>query len=169
MRKVVAEMYNYGTEARELETETANSLKVRQANKVQSSQIYDERYRRAVEVLKKKAIRTLVIITAILTVIMIRQGQITALCGQSTKITNEINNLNALIMEKEMERSYQLDMNNIEMIAVSRLGMIKPSTAQYVYIDVQKNTGGEILVSDDAQGGFAAFVNKAKILLEYFY
>lgn len=169
MRKVVAEMYNYGTEARELETETANSLKVRRANKVQSSQIYDERYRRAVEVLKKKAIRTLVIITAILTVIMIRQGQITALCGQSTKITNEINNLNALIMEKEMERSYQLDMNNIEMIAVSRLGMIKPSTAQYVYIDVQKNTGGEILVSDDAQGGFAAFVNKAKILLEYFY
>lgn len=166
-RSVPVRMYNYGSEAREIEysTETMadNTVKLSKKDKM-------EAYVNArIEEFKKKAIKTLVIIAAILAVVMIREARIDQLCGQISNIEDDIYSLNAMITEREMHLSYQLDMNNIDEIAISRLGMKKPDASQYIYIDVQKNVGGEILMKDRAGNGFSAFMNKAKILLEYLY
>ena len=161
-------MYNYGSEAREIEysAEVTNDNAVKLSKKQRMEAYVNAR----LDKLKKKAIATLVIVAAILAVVMIREARIDQLCGQISNIEDDIYDLNAMITEREMHLSYQLDMNNIDEIAVSRLGMKKPDASQYIYIDVQKNVGGEILMKDNAAGyGFSAFMNKAKILLEYLY
>ncbi len=161
-------MYNYGSEAREIEYSLENTEKREvKLSKRQKTEAYIEA---RIEALKKKSIATLVIIAAILAVVMIREARIDQLCGQISNVEQDIYKLNAMITEREMHLSYQLDMNNIDEIAVSRLGMKKPDASQYIYIDVEKNNGGEILVDNRAgSNGFSAFVNKAKILLEYLY
>ncbi len=160
-------MYNYGSEAREIEY--SHSFEA-EAVKVSKQQKRDAVFNARVEVLKRKALKTLVIVAAILAVIMTREAYIDQLCGQITNVEDEIYDLNAMITEKEMRLSYQLDMNNIDEIAVSRLGMKKPDASQYIYINVEKNNGGEILVNNTAgSNGFSTFINKAKILLEYLY
>jgi cell division protein FtsL len=161
-------MYNYGSEAREIEysAEVTNDNAVKLSKRQRMEAYVNAR----IDKLKKKAITTLVIVAAILAVVMIREARIDQLCGQISNIEDDIYDLNAMITEREMHLSYQLDMNNIDEIAVSRLGMKKPDASQYIYIDVQKNVGGEILMKDNSAGnGFSAFVNKAKILLEYLY
>ncbi len=161
-------MYNYGSEARNLEYGFEN---VPESGAKISKKAKTEAYIEArIEAFKKKSIATLVVIAAILAVVMIREARIDQLCGQISNVEDDIYKLNAMITEREMHLSYQLDMNNIDEIAVTRLGMKKPDTSQYIYIDVQKNNGGEILVDNRAgSNGFSAFMNKAKILLEYLY
>lgn len=161
-------MYNYGSEARNLEYGVENAP---ESGSKKASRLKREAYIEArIEALKKKSIATLVVIAAILAVVMIREARIDQLCGQISNVEDDIYKLNAMITEREMRLSYQLDMNNIDEIAVSRLGMKKPDASQYIYIDVEKNNGGEILVDDRAgSNGFSAFMNKAKILLEYLY
>lgn len=161
-------MYNYGSEAREFEyVPAAEAKKEVKVSKKQREKAYVEA---KIEKMKRSAIKSLVIVAAILAVVMIREAKIDQLCGQISRIEDDIYSLNAMITEREMHLSYQLDMNNIDEIAVSRLGMKKPDSSQYIYIDVHKNNGGEILVNDRAgSNGFSAFVNKAKILLEYLY
>ncbi len=160
-------MYNYGTEAREIEYSPSFEAKeVKKATKSRRDIVFEQRMAR----IKKSCIKSLAIVAAILAVVMIREAQIDKLCGEITKLEGEIYDFNAMITEREMHLSYQLDMNNIDTIAVSRLGMKKPDDSQYIYLDVQKNTGGEVLVKNSAgSNGFSAFVNKAKILLEYLY
>ena len=161
-------MYNYGSEAREIEYGTSAAIK--EEVKPSKKQRMDAYIEARIEAFKKKAITTLVIVAAILAVVMIREARIDQLCGQISNIEDDIYTLNAMITERQMHLSYQMDMNNIDSIAVSRLGMKKPDASQYIYIDVQKNVGGEILMKDNAgRTGFSAFMNKAKILLEYLY
>lgn len=158
-------MYNYGSAARELEY-TRSFEKVEATKKAKREAQIAQR----IEQLKKKALKTLVVITAILTVIMIREAQIDQLCGAITKNEDAIAELDAMIAEKEMYLSGQLDLNMIEEIAVTRLGMQKPDPAQCVYITIETEDGGEILTEEpESNGGFSAFINKAKILLEYLY
>ena len=161
-------MYNYGSAAREIEYSTPlDPKKEVKASKKQRTEAYIEA---KLEAFKKKAIKTLVIVAAILAVVMIREAKIDQLCGQVSNLEGDIYKLNAMITEREMHLSYQLDMNNIDEIAISRLGMKKPDSSQYIYINVEKNNGGEILMNDRAvNNGFSAFMNKAKILLEYLY
>lgn len=160
--------YNYGSEARELEY--VPSVETKKEVAVSKKQKGRTKAEAKIEAFKRSAIKTLVIIAGILAVVMIREAKIDQLCGQITNVEDDIYSLNAMITEREMHLSYQLDMNNIDEIAVSRLGMKKPDSSQYIYINVHKNNGGEILVDDRAgSNGFSAFVNKAKILLEYLY
>ncbi len=162
-------MYNYGSEARELEY-LPSWGKSQEAQKTQEVQKPRVNTQAKLDAFKKKMIKTLAIVTAILALVMIREARIDQLCGQISSIEDEIYDLNAMITEREMHLSCQLDMNNIDTIAVSRLGMKKPDSSQYIYINVPKNNGGEILVDNTAgSNGFSAFVNKAKILLEYLY
>ena len=157
-------MYNYGSEARAMKySNSADGLVEVKGNRlaVRGAQM---------DAFKKTALKTLAILTAILAVMLIREAQIDQLCGQKDNINKEIGSLEALIMEKEMHLSYQLDMNNVDQVAVSVLGMKKPDASQYVYINVEKDNGGEILVTENATGNsFSAFINNAKILLEYLY
>ena len=161
-------MYNYGSAARQIEYSTlVEDKKAVKVSKKQRTEAYIEA---KVEAFKKTAIKTLVVIAALLAVVMIREAKIDQLCGQVSNLENDIYKLNAMITEREMRLSYQLDMNNIDEIAVSRLGMKKPDASQYIYINVEKNNGGEILMNDKAgNNGFSTFMNKAKILLEYLY
>lgn len=161
-------MYNYGSEAREIEYSYSNVTK--KENELSKKQKVEAYVEARIEAFKKKAITTLVIVAAILAVVMVREARIDQLCGQISNIEDDIYSLNAMITEREMHLSYQLDMNNIDSIAVSRLGMKKPDASQYIYIDVQKNNGGEILMNENMEAnGFSNFMNKAKILLEYLY
>ena len=161
-------MYNYGSAAREIEYSTPlDTKKEVKVSKKQRTEAYIEA---RIEAFKKKAIKTLVIVAAILAVVMIREARIDQLCGQVSNLEGDIYKLNAMITEKEMRLSYQLDMNNIDEIAISRLGMKKPDSSQYIYINVEKNNCREIHMNDRAgNNGFSAFMNKAKILLEYLY
>ena len=158
-------MYNYGSEAIELEYSTYPTEKkvVGKVKKTAGKRAY-------IASLQRKALLSLGVIAALLCVLMAREAYIDKLCGEITKKEESIHNLNAIITEKEMYISGQMDINMIEEMAISRLGMKKPDSSQIIYIDVEKKDGGEILTEDaTGNGGFSAFINKAKILLEYLY
>ena len=160
-------MYNYGSEA--LELEYLEPLKTEEQEAKKKSK-REERIAQRIEELKKSALKSLAVVSVILTVIMVREAQIDKLCGQITNKEKEVENLNAVITEKEIYISGKMNINTIEDIAINELGMVKPTAEQTVTIDIRKEDGGEVLVEEPAtNGGFAAFINKAKILLEYLY
>lgn len=159
-------MYNYGSEAIEIGyTRSFAGKEVKNAKRSKQEKIDI-----GAEQLKRKALKTLAIVAALLAVVMIREAQIDKLCGQISKKESSIENLNAVIVEKEMQLSGQMDIDLIEEAAQQRLGMVKPTANQYVPVVLDKHDGGEVLTEGSAQnGGFAAFIDKAKILLEYLY
>lgn len=158
-------MYNYGSEARELEYGF-------EATEVTAAKEDKKRAQREMQIeqLKRKALKTLAIVAALLAIVMAREAQIDKLCGEISKKEESIENLNAVITQKEMQLSGKMDMNIIEQAAVERLGMEKPSSKQYVPLTVEKHDSGQVLTEESSQSsGFAAVVSKAKILLEYLY
>lgn len=163
-------MYNYGSEARRIEyTEALEIEKKREEreNKERRARVMAERRRKAAHT---KAIRSLIIVAAILGVIMVENARIDQLCGEVSAKSKELDNLQAVVTEKEMYLSGALDLNMVEDIATSRLGMKKPDQAQYVYVQLNSSDTGEVLSKPDGENkGFTAFINKVKILLEYLY
>lgn len=160
-------MYNYGSEARNLEYAEGFTGRDVSADNESKRQAQMEM---KLEKLKRKALKSLAVIAALLAVVMVREAQIDKLCGEITKKENSIHNLNALIVEKEAQLSGKMDINMIEEAAQERLGMIKPVNEQYVSIKLDKHDGGEVLTRESTQSSsFAATINKAKNLLEYLY
>lgn len=157
-------MYNYGSEAIELEREYFESDEVTVS---ENKKVFAKDAART-EYMKKKALKSLAAIAAALAVLMMREARIDKLCGEISKEEKAIGKLDAMIAEKEIYLSGQLDLNMIEEIAVTRLGMQKPDASQRVEIAIKTEEGGEILTEETESGtGFSAFINKAKILLEY--
>ena len=155
-------MYNYGSEARAEEylQLDENAQKNETAKQVQKKK--RERH------LKANAIKTLVVVAAILGVILFREAQIDRLCGQISKLKSQEENLAAVVTEKELYLMGTLDLNAVEEAALTRLGMKKPD--QYVEVHFVEREGGEILKKgENAAGPFAAFISKAKVFLEYLY
>ncbi len=163
-------MYNYGSEARRLEYAEELEIEERREekeNRERRARIMAEKRRRAAHT---RAIRTLIIIAAILCVIMVENARIDKLCGEVSAKSKELDNLQAVVTEKEMYLSGALDLNMVESIATSRLGMKKPDQAQYVYVQLNSSDAGEVLSKPEGENkGFTAFINKVKILLEYLY
>lgn len=157
-------MYNYGSVAEEIEYTHMTTVEVTTENRKKARNQVNR------EDMKKMLLKTLAILVAIATVLLIRQAQIEALCSEISDKKEDLRNITAVVTEKEMYIVGQTDLNLVENIAVTRLGMKKPDASQYVYIDIKKPDGGQVLASDNTvSGGFAAFINKAKILLEYLY
>ena len=158
-------MYNYGSEARKLEYGfEATEVTAKKEDKVRAQREVQ------IEQFKRNALKTLAIVAALLAIVMAREAQIDKLCGEISRKEDSIENLNAVITQKEMQLSGKMDMTIIEQAAVERLGMEKPNSRQYVPLTVAKHDSGEVLTGESSQnGGFAAIVSKAKILLEYLY
>ncbi|MGM9552144.1 MAG: hypothetical protein ACI3XA_07815 [Clostridia bacterium] len=158
-------MYNYGSEARNIEETKAfegSSVKVSREQKRKA--LMNKR----VEEMKRSALKSLVVIALLLTVVMAREAKIDQLCGQISAKEATLKNVSAVITEKEMQLTGKMDLNMIEEIAVTRLGMKKPD--RILEIDVAREDGGEILTEDaTVNSGFTAFINKTKTLLEYLY
>ncbi len=166
-RSVPAVMYNYGSEAVRLEYTRGFEGKEVAVDKETKAMAEREV---KVEKIKRTALKSLAVIAVLLAVTMIREAQIDKLCGEITKKENSIHNINAVIIEKEIQLSGQTDINIIEKAAEERLGMRKPVSDQYMAISLNKHDGGEVLTQDSTnKSGVASFFNKAKILLEYLY
>ncbi len=163
-------MYNFGTEARELEYSA--SLEVQRKREAAENARRKKRAEEArqMRILKAKAVRTLFIVSAVLAIILIREAQIDRLCGQISTKEKELENLDAIVTEKEMYLSGALDLKMVEETAMSRLGMKKPDQSQYVYIDMDKADKGEVLKETDGKkNAFESFFEKVKRVLEYLY
>ncbi len=158
-------MYNYGSEAKNLdETPVFNADKVKVNKSSRKRAIMEEK----IEEMKRSALKALVVIAALLAIVMIREAKIDQLCGQISGREGTLKNISAVVTEKEMQLTGQMDLNMIEEIAVTRLGMKKPD--KIIEIDVVKNDGGEVLVEESTMNStFAAFIGRTKTLLEYLY
>lgn len=159
-------MYNYGSEAWKEEHTAFRGEEV----VVSRENRREAQMAQRIEQLKKKALKTLGIIAAILAVMMVREAQISKLCGEISKQETQIKKLDAMIAERELYLTGQLDLDTVEEIAQTRLGMHKPVQDECVYITINAEDGGEILMEENSSdSGFSAFIDKAKILLEYLY
>lgn len=159
-------MYNYGSSARKFEYDNYDSAEKEIVNTKGNPS------KRSVQIdkMQKTALKYLAVAAVLLGVLMARDAQIDQLCGKITRVEDNIYEMSAIITEKEMQLSGQMDVNLIEKEAVERLHMVKPTEDMYVNIKVNKIDGGELLTEQSTQSeGFAAFINKAKILLEYLY
>jgi cell division protein FtsL len=163
-------MYSYGSEAYELEYTS-----FREEESAKEALAIEERRKKAAEerkgrLFRIRAVRSLGILTMIIAIYMVRQAQIIQLCGEKSTLEKEVDNLQAVVTEKEMSLWGTLDQNTIEEVATTKLGMKKPDATQYVYIQLDGADRGEVLASATNSGkGFSAFINKVKILLEYLY
>ena len=155
-------MYNYGTEARNLEY-TKDAAEKEAAEK-KRKRLIAQRER----LIRIRAVKTLLAVVVILGIITAREAYITRLCGQISNLKDEEENLTAVVTEKEMHLTEALDLNAIEETAVTRLGMKKPD--QFVEVSFEGRSGGEVLKEPEKKNGpFAAFIDKVKVFLEYLY
>lgn len=163
---MAAVRYNYGTEARELEYGASLEAQRRREeaeNAKRRKKLAAEKKQRGV---RTKAVKSLVVITAILALIMIREAQIDMLCGKISAKEKEAENLYAVVTEREMHLSGALDLKMVEETATSKLGMKKPDQSQYIYIDMAEPDSGQVLKDSDNGG---SITDKIKGLLEYLY
>lgn len=155
-------MYNYGTAARA--PEYTPDAEEKKAEELRRKRLIARRDR----LIKIRAIRTLVIIAAILGIITAREAQITQLCGQISNLEDEEENLTAVVTEKEMHLTEALDLNAVEETAIYKLGMKKPD--QFVEVSFDGREGGEVLKNQDKpKGVFATILSQVKVFLEYLY
>lgn len=164
---MAAGMYSYGSEARELEYDASLEAQRRREearNAKRQKALAESKRRRAI---RKNAIKALLVMTAILAVIMIREAQIDMLCGKISAMEKTKENLDAIVTEKEINLSGSMDLKVIEDIATSKLGMKKPDQSQYVYIKMDKSDSGQIL--DETKVKKDGIFEKIGKLLEYLY
>ncbi|MCD8049491.1 MAG: hypothetical protein LUG52_07825 [Clostridia bacterium] len=153
-------MYNYGSEARELEygEELEEQRRQEEAAARKAARLENKR--------RKKAVKWLAIVAVMLGIVMAREAQISGLCGQINTKKSEMENLEAVVTEKEMALSGALDLNMIEEAATTRLGMKKPDQSQYVYIEIEDENSGTVL-AETKETGIGALIEAIKNLLSY--
>ena len=110
-----------------------------------------------------------VVVTALAFVLLFRYACITEMSATLTSLKGQYEEVNSVAVAKEFELEQEVDLNKVQEIASSELGMQKPEKHQIVYIDMQNTDYTESSVIKDSGSGFFAAVTGAwEKVWEYF-
>ncbi|MBO4897259.1 MAG: hypothetical protein J5590_03070 [Clostridia bacterium] len=150
--------YTYGTSALKIEkTEPRKKVKRGTAKKV-----------------SKKYVRSnmlgILVVTSLAFLLLARYAIITEKTTRLTKLRAEYETANSMVVQKEFDLEREVDLQKIEEIATTKLGMQRPEKNQMVYITMDNSDYTEKAESVDASRGgfFASVTGGLNNIVEYF-
>lgn len=157
-------MYTHGSNALKTEYYTLDAPeKTAQSNKTYRA----ARSSKNVRIMKKRVVSAILIMFAMAFAVLFRYAAITQEYGKLTSTRNELELINAKVVEKKVQAEGNMDPKRIEKEA-ERLGLRPPAKNQVKYISLGNTDNGEVLKTEET-GAFSAFINRVSVILEYLY
>lgn len=116
---------------------------------------------------KQKMVASVMMLAIMAFTVLFRYAAIAREFSSLTEMKNELNLINAQVVEKEIEAGGNVDPKRIESEA-ERLGLHQPTEDQKVYISLGNTDNGEIL-KNETPGVMSAFISRISVILEYLY
>lgn len=123
--------------------------------------------RRNVRLLKKRVVLAVALTFMMAFVVTMRYAAITKEYSELTAAKQQLELLNAKVVEKQMKAEGNLDPKKIQQEA-QRLGLSQPAKSQIKYISLGNTDSGEVLKTEEPNG-LSAFINRASVILEYLH
>ena len=158
-------MYTEGTSAlkREYFEELPSEEKVQKENPVRKPVKKSVNTR----LLKKRVVCAMLIAFVMAFTVLIRHAIIAKEYGELSKAKEELELINAKVVEKQVAANGNLDPKKIDQEA-QRLGLQQPDQSQVKYISLGNDDAGEVLKTEETST-LNAFVDRVSGILEYLY
>ena len=161
-------MYTRGSNALNPEYFTYDAPHFEKSVKAENQKRKSTVIKRKNAVVLKKRIITLVAVTAIMAFTFLsRYAAIASEFDTLSAKRNELENLNAQIVETKMLAQGNVDHKKVEQEA-EKLGLRLPTDSQIKYISLGNTDNGEVLKSEKTNV-LSAFINRVSVILEYLY
>ena len=158
-------MYIEGTSA--LKTEYYDTVpEERNVHKKSNPRVTVKKTRNT-RLLKKRVICAIALVFVMAFTVLFRYAMIAEEFGQLTKAREELELINAKVVEKQMVAEGNLDPKKIDQEA-ARLGLQQPAQSQMKYISLGNTDNGEVLKAEETNA-LSAFINRVSVILEYLY
>lgn len=158
-------MYTDGTSAlkKEMYQDTAHSDKSAKIKKLPLNK------KRAVNVrlLKKRIVLAMGLVFVMAITVLMRYAIIAKDYGELTKAREELELINAKVVETKVKAEGNLDPKKVEEEA-QRLGLQQPTESQMKYVSLGNTDNGEVLKTEEPSA-LSAFINRMSVILEYIY
>lgn len=155
-------MYTDGTSALKKEySRKPSSAKVQKIKKLPNNNKINIRR------LKKRVVCTIAIAFVMALTVLMRYAVIARDYGELTQAREELELINAKVVETQMKAEGNLDPKKVDQEA-QRLGLQQPDKSQIKYISLGNTDNGEVLKTEEVSA-FSAFINRVSVILEYLY
>lgn len=155
-------MYTDGTSALKKEySRKSSSAKVQKIKKLPANKKIN------IRLLKKRVVCTIVLAFVMALTVLIRYAVIAKDYGELTQAREELELINAKVVETQMKAEGNLDPKKVDQEA-QRLGLQQPDESQIKYISLGNTDNGEVLKTEEVSA-FSAFINRVSVILEYLY
>ena len=155
-------MYTDGTSALKKEYSRKPS-----SEKVQKIKKLPDNNKINIRRLKKRVVCTIALAFVMALTVLMRYAVIARDYGELTQAREELELINAKVVETQMKAEGNLDPRKVDQEA-QRLGLQQPDKSQIKYISLGNTDGGEVLKVEE-KSSFSAFINRASVILEYLY
>ena len=117
--------------------------------------------------IKKRVICAIALAFLMSVTVLLRYAVIAKEFGELTKAREELELINAKVVEKQVKAEGNLDPKKIDQEA-ERLGLQQPVQSQIKYISLGNTDNGEVLKAEETNA-LNAFINRVSGILEYLY
>ena len=117
--------------------------------------------------MKKRVVATMLLAFGMTFLVLFRYAAITSEYSELTKMRDELELMNAMVVEKQVQAEGNQDPKKIEQEA-ARLGLKPPAQEQIKYISLGNTDGGEVIKTEETST-LSAFINRLSVILEYLY
>ena len=119
--------------------------------------------------MKAKRLFVLGTVWACAILLLVRYAILTEQCRQVEALTAQLSETHAAVVQEELILNKEINLAYVEEYATTKLGMVRPSAAQEVYITIRQDDAGEVLSDTQASGVFASLGSRILRALEYLY
>ena len=158
-------MYTEGTSA--LKTEYTDTVSQEKSVQQKTAPRTEVKQRRNTRMIKKRVICAIAFVFIMAFTVLFRYAVIAKEFGELTKAREELELINAKVVEKQMVAEGNLDPKKIDQEA-QRLGLQQPVQSQIKYVSLGNTDNGEVLKAEEPSA-LGAFINRVSVILEYLY
>ncbi len=116
---------------------------------------------------KKRVVCAIALAFVLAFTVILRYAIIAKEFNELTDAREELELINAKVVEKQVIAEGNLDPKKIDQEA-ARLGLQQPAEDQMKYVSLGNSDNGEVLKTEEPNA-FSAFINRVSVILEYLY
>lgn len=160
-------MYTDGSNALKTEYYTLDAPRKQSGERQTKTRSAGRASSKKMRMIKKRIVGSILVAFAMAFIVLFRYAAITEEYSTLTKAREELELINAKVVEKQVKAEGNMDPKRVEQEA-ARLGLKPPAKNQIKYISLGNTDNGEVLKQEEA-GTFTAFINRVSVILEYLY
>lgn len=123
--------------------------------------------KRNVRLMKKRIVCAILLAFVMAFTVLLRYAVISKEYGELSKAREELELINAKVVEKQVVAEGNLDPKRIDQEA-ERLGLQQPVNSQIEYVSLGNTDSGEVIKTEETSA-LSAFINRLSVILEYIY